>query len=172
MSTEYIKVVAGDIWTLQDMTPGSRVVIPTNIGWKSNGWNVMGRGLAQQAARREPELQRKYGLYCQINRENTDVWLTPNLILFPTKSLNKANPSMSWNAKSDITLIKRSIDQLVVAVDTHDLKDVLVPMVGCGNGGLAISQVAPLLLQLNPSRFTLVVSSEAERKRVEALRPV
>ena len=47
------QVVEGDIW--EHHNDGSRyIVIPTNIGWKTNGHNVMGAGLALQAKTRYP----------------------------------------------------------------------------------------------------------------------
>lgn len=166
---------SGDIW---DYFKKAFIVIPTNIGYKAPnkktgvpGPNVMGRGLAQQAAERVPELPAVYGAFCAKFGEETEVTfdLTTGLVLFPTKPMGK-NPSMSWKNNSTIELVEKSARELAaMTYMTRELfakhehaaqlksNDVYVPLVGCGNGGLLESEVVPLLKSiLTDDRFILV----------------
>jgi len=140
-----LQILNGNVWALAK--PTDYVVIPTNIGWKTNGCNVMGRGLAQQAARLCPELPERYGEYCQLARENTAVVImNKRYILFPTKPLHIERPYFSWKFCSSLELIERSLKELVEILPVLPKnRRVLITDVGCGNGGLSIADVRPLL---------------------------
>lgn len=145
----------GDIWAYV----GSHLlVIPTNIGWRKESFeNVMGRGLALQAAKKYPKFPSWYGLQCRALGVATPVLVYPDapLIAFPTKPLNGGKPWMSWQSKSDLGLIERSARQLAAFPTDHPIA---VSMVGCGNGGLDMSQVRPILdRHLSDDRFTLIL---------------
>lgn len=157
----------GDIWQLAMKTDA--VVIPTNIGWKSDGKNVMGRGLAREAARRWPELPAVYGQFCQTYRAATPIMMfrPPNgrwcrmLLLFPVKPLNREQPYLSWRQEASIELIAYHTRALAnfatqyaeaTSPPTYPFLEenasrILVPSVGCGNGGLDESSVLPLLCE-------------------------
>lgn len=168
---------AGDIW---DRFGKSFIVVPVNIGWKRGrggypGANVMGAGVAKEAAERVPELPMLYGEFCAMHREKTPVTfdLSTGLVLFPTKPLGD-NPAMSWRGSATLDLVKRSAEELAdmkwmnrsTIRSNHDGDrpplpleddDVYVPLVGCGNGGLDAGQVVPLLKDiLQDDRFLLV----------------
>ena len=149
-----IRTERGNIW---DHHTSHHIVIPTNIGYKRKGGaNVMGRGLAAQAAKRFPDLPRWYGEYCRTFGKDTPVVVYPEarLILFPVKPLNEAAPWMSWKAEADLGLIKRAAKQLA---HVH-VGPVAVSLVGCGNGGLDMDDVRPILdRHLSDKRFTLVL---------------
>lgn len=149
-----IRSERGNLW---DYEKTHYLVIPTNIGWTKDGKNVMGRGLALQAAKRYPYLAKWYGLWCQERKERTPVLVYREgpLILFPVKPLDQAHPSFSWKKKADLGLIERSAKELAaVKVD----RPVAVSMVGCGNGGLEMSLVRPILdRHLSDERFTLII---------------
>jgi hypothetical protein len=104
---------------------------------------------------------RKYGerLSCVV----VSGYDTP-LILFPTKPLNREAPWLSWQAMADLSLIEKNAKCL--AKLERDLKDdlpILVPAVGCGNGGLDLREVRPILERhLTSDRFVLVLSSPQE----------
>lgn len=150
-----IKTVYGSIWAYEKTHD---LVIPVNIGWrKSDHSNVMGRGLALQGARKYPDFPFWFGLECEARKDETPTLSYPkaHLIAFPVKPLNAAAPWMSWKNKADLELIERSTKQL--AVLTVD-RPVAVSMVGCGNGGLEMSEVRPILdRHLSSDRFTLVL---------------
>jgi hypothetical protein len=118
---------------------GAWIVIPTNLGWRRNGTNVMGRGLALQAAQRYPDLPREYGQWCQ-NRGYLDlvIWNTgedKHLIMAPSKPLDSENPHLSWQQPADPELVKRSLTEIYDFACTH-AEDFGLPLLGTGNGGL------------------------------------
>jgi hypothetical protein len=150
-----IRSVKGDIW---DFSKTHLIVVPVNIGWKGTDHrNVMGRGLALQAVIKYPRFSQWYGLECKKHGAATSVMLYPYapLIAFPTKPLNESKPWMSWQSKSDLGLIERSSKELAtMKLD----KPVAMSAVGCGNGGLDMADVRPILdRHLSDERFTLIL---------------
>jgi hypothetical protein len=170
------------------------IVITTNVGWtKGTGDAVMGRGLAFLAARWIPALPRLYGWWCRTNGskpmhvaaiDNASrlVGFQRNLILLPTKALNRAAPHLSWQARSSLPLIEAGLVYLaeivkpgggaVGIVHNHVADDaklpphglpIWVPPLGCRNGGLDEADVLPLMEKyLTDERFTLLrVAKEA-----------
>lgn len=157
-----MQTIAGDIWGLTTSADG--IVVPTNVGWKADGRNVMGRGLARQAARRWPELPRAYGEFCRKHRAATPimVWVPPAsrwcklLVLFPVKPLNEEKPYLSWFQDASPDFIDFHLQRLAGMPAFLAKKwdepsflrgagRILVPSVGCGNGGLPEEQIVPLL---------------------------
>lgn len=149
----------GDIWDYEDT---HWIVVPTNIGWTHAGKNVMGRGIARQAAERYPKLAKNYGEFCRMYHGHVGMalplWLPTDtrLILFPTKPLNALRPAMSWRGKSDLDLINHGLYRLRALPPMHP-PAIAVPLLGCGNGGLDPDVVAPLMRRyLDQERFLLV----------------
>lgn len=164
-----MKVITGNI---TDYVESAYLVIPTNIGWRGDGRNVMGRGLALWAAYRYPELPAWYGDQCQKHGEKTPVmlWSFPgrisSIILFPVKPLNKAAPWLSWQSNADLGRIEQSAKELAALETTlYDEKPIMVPAVGCGNGRLLLKDVQPILERhLKSDRFILVKQPSDHRK--------
>lgn len=150
-----IRSEKGNIW---DYEASHLIVIPVNIGWKlKGGANIMGKGLALQAADKYPEFALWYGQECQKGRSKTPTLMYPNgpLIAFPVKPLNPEAPWLSWRNKADLGLIERSARELAAFRTDHPIA---VSMVGCGAGGLEMSEVRPILdKHLSDDRFTLVL---------------
>ncbi len=165
-----MKIEYGDIWSY---AKDSCIVIPTNAGYRMDGTNVMGRGVAQQAAEKYPELPLWYGGRCRVYGNDACFpypEMKPKLILFPTKPLNKKEPWLSWKQKSSITLIEKSTE-LLVAISERELDTangkprIVLPAVGCGNGGLELGEVVPILKKhLVSDRFILVLEKDLEGK--------
>lgn len=154
-----IRTERGDIWACEKT---HLIVIPTNIGWKRTGENVMGRGLALQAERKYPQLPLWYGQQCEKRRTETPVlgYEHAPLILFPVKPLNEDQPSLSWKSKASLDLIERSARQLSELCPDWDIA---VSLVGCGNGGLEMADVRPILdRHLSGKRFVLVLQGGSE----------
>lgn len=147
----------GDIW---DFHGEAWIVITTNIGWNKKGDNIMGAGLALQAANRFPEIKRSYGEYCKKWGTEAAVALfapPARLLLFPTKELNPQAPHLSWKNDSSIPLIKRGLEHLKRLGDTILEGDVAVPLLGCQNGRLNPDDVIPLIKSvLTDDRYILV----------------
>jgi hypothetical protein len=137
-----MNILRANIWSYH---PEHWIVIPTNIGWKKNGENVMGRGLAQQAAAKFPGLASWYGQVCRDDAPRTWVkmCIKHSLLMFPVKPLG-ADPSMAWKQKAALDLIEHSARQLRNIIWNYAMK-VVMPMVGCGNGGLRREEVLPIL---------------------------
>ncbi len=128
-----MKVETIDIWELKDYLK----VIPTNLGWTKTGENVMGAGLAKQAAERYPDLTMIYGEACQEMRWGpTGLILYEDLILFPVKPVNYGYPHLSWKAHASFDLIAQMLTKLhTLARQDKDIK-VAIPLIGTGNGKL------------------------------------
>ena len=98
-----------DIW---EMVGIAWIVIPTNIGYKAKpkgkgakfwnvGPNVMGRGLARDAAERYPWIPQHYGEYCWLKSVDASVVydLKSRLVFFPVKPLDEEKPWQSCGAQ-------------------------------------------------------------------------
>lgn len=158
-----MKYETGDIWEWHSR--GIPIVIPVNIGFTRAGLNVMGRGVARQAKKRYPELPQLLGLKCMAARETTPViwWKQRSLILFPTKPFNQERPWFSWHGKSDLALIERSAEQLSRFPRKYGLAEIVLPLVGCGNGALSPADVLPVLEKYLGDEFSLVTWGTREK---------
>jgi hypothetical protein len=125
--------VKGDIWIYHKL--GKIIVIPTNAGWKSDGSNVMGRGLAKQASEKFPELPFRYGDCCK-RLEPHQYFKDCHLILIPSKKLNEQQPYLSWQHESDKDTIITSLAWLQIHVKEFEGDKIYVPILGAGNGGM------------------------------------
>jgi hypothetical protein len=150
----------GNIW--DHHAEGGWIVITTNIGWKNDGTNPMGAGIAKTAADKYPELPLWYGKKCRKFEADTAVlpYKPGRLFLFPTKPLAE-QPWMSWKQDSSLELIRQSTQQLVLWLEILQkdglkfIKPIGVPMVGCQNGNLKPKQVVPILEKYLTDKFVL-----------------
>ena len=163
----------GDIWPYAHFL-WDWVVIPTNIGWRRDGRNVMGRGLAAQAAKRYPDLPVWYGDCCRHHRSSLGITYSRftninggcNLIMAPVKPLDEEQPHMSWKHPATLERIEKTLDELRMFIPRRQAGRVLVPLLGCGNGGLDPKEVYPLMHRMLSGPYcTLVVRNQAEAKR-------
>lgn len=138
------------------------IVITTNIGWKKDGCNPMGAGIAKTAAELCPELPEWYGKRCAKYQGHTAVaaYMPARMFCFPTKPFDPKQPWASWRNDSNLDLIRRSCRQLMKLVDTLTERGVLInkvglPLPGCGNGNLSPSVVKPIIADILDDRFVL-----------------
>ena len=139
-----------NIW---DLGQDHAIVIPTNIGWTKDGNNVMGRGLAKQAAKRYPNLPQVIGerykmLHSGRTRlgkpsvnENPPVFIIRvpgdfELVFLPVKKL--VRPAyLSWKNPADLQFIAKGLhylrDNTIAKLKKPRLA---IPLVGSGNGRL------------------------------------
>lgn len=118
------------------LSPEVLYVIPTNGYIKNDMTNVMGRGVAKDAAFLQKKLPSILGdlILAWGNR----CYLLPgNMVSCPTKD--------HWKERSDIELIGRSLGQLRDLWITLDRPRLYLPRIGCGNGGLSWYHVRPLV---------------------------
>jgi hypothetical protein len=164
-----VREVRGDIWKWAEANH-AEVVIPTNLGWKADGSNVMGRGLALQCADRFPEVPAWYGAICQACGPFTPVVIHPEhgLIFFPVKPLDCDEPHLSWRQKASLSLIRQSAFQL----SQLRLGPTAIPLVGCGNGGLSEQDVMPIVRDMlkGQNHFTIVHPPMMARRGVRLCR--
>lgn len=149
-----------DLWTWH--AEKKWIIICTNIGWKKDGSNPMGAGVARVAAEKYPDLPAWYGGRCRKYGERTAVtpYYSGNLFMFPTKPLNEEQPWMSWRNDACISLIMKSCRQLVKLADmleeNYFMTSIGLPLPGCGNGNLMPRDVLPILADLLDDRFVLL----------------
>lgn len=156
-----MKEIVGDIFNYVDT---HWIVITTNEGWRTNGDNVMGAGLARYIRDNHPHLATEYGKFCReypgqgkiTSYEFPFKDSVRRFIMLPTKKLSPATPHLSWKAMSDLSLIEGCLAQLAEFGKTATVP-VMVPLLGCSNGGLRYDQVAPLMRKyLVDDIFTLI----------------
>ncbi|MGH9391894.1 MAG: hypothetical protein ACRD1Z_20010 [Vicinamibacteria bacterium] len=157
--------VEGDLWEYGNWAArgGHLLVIPTNIGWRWDGQNVMGAGLAKEAVKRWGYgVAKWYGGVCRAFGEDTPVvrYFRSPLLLFPTKPLRRGDPSRSWMQESSLELVARSTRQLAAWHEMSGWQEgIAVPFLpGCGNGKLPEAWVYPILRRWlgDDDRFVLV----------------
>jgi hypothetical protein len=129
------------------------IVVPTNQGWTKDGRGILGKGLALQAAARWPNLITDWGDYCMKALSSAGplpVRCRGGLvILAPTKSLDEKAPWLSWRTAARISTIEETCLRLQQLVETGlDGERILVPDLGCGEGGLLVEVVRPVLHRL------------------------
>ena len=168
-----MKIVLGNVFDF----PGV-VCVTTNLGWNKFGDNVMGAGLAKEAARRDPELPNAYGDFCQENKDAQPFPLfryrgTRDYVCVPTKALNRDMPHLSWQQDSTLQLIKQSVQQLPDFCARFATEQVLVVPFGCRNGKLKSELVLPWLINfltnaektsIIPLSFVLVTDHPGDLK--------
>ena len=127
------------------------ICITTNSVIDRYGNAVMGAGIAKQAKLRYSSIEkvlasclRKSGNHCN----DLGIWDNKHIVSFPTKN--------HWKDGSSIELIKQSCKELTALADKNDWKNVLLPPVGCGCGGLDYeNEVKPIISALLDDRFTI-----------------
>lgn len=138
--------VEDDLWNYHDI--GFPVVITTN-GIVRGESNVMGRGVALQAAQRFPSLPRQLGRTILATGNHVYWFQEFRLLTFPTKH--------DWHDKSDLTLIERSAYELKRMADRIREKMIFLPRPGTGSGGLLWSvEVKPVIEPILDDRFVIV----------------
>lgn len=125
-----------DLWSYH--AQGHFVVIPVNTVVNTAGKLVMGAGLAKIARDRFPGLDLSLGRAYQQGVPRV-LPTTHRIVAFPTK--------YHWKDPSPLGLVIKSMHELCQhwGRGTFEREHVYVPAVGCGLGGLAVSEVRPIL---------------------------
>jgi O-acetyl-ADP-ribose deacetylase (regulator of RNase III) len=112
-----------------------------------NTVGVMGKGIALQFKQAYPENFKAYERACkagEVELGRMFVWHSdrlgnPRMIInFPTKR--------HWRAKSRLKDVQAGLDALRAMLGKEGVKSLAVPPLGCGHGGLAWSDVRPLIV--------------------------
>ncbi len=146
-----MREIVGDLWTVE----ADAIVVPVCWVLKANGDAVMGAGVALEAAKRRPDLPGRLGQAIQEYPDEPHVlvlaaWPGKRVVLLPTKR--------HWRQRSDLDLIQQmAAEDLPMCALQSGLKQVAMPRVGCGFGGLFWkSQVRPVLASILDDRFCVV----------------
>lgn len=104
----------------------------------------MGKGIAYQFKMRYPENNRGYVKACkskalQIGELYSCAENGKIIINFPTKD--------RWREPSKLEFIERGLVKLVQYIATLAVKSIAIPPLGCGNGGLAWTEVKSIVLK-------------------------
>lgn len=121
-----------------------------------NTQGTMGAGLAKSFAERYPELENAYKEACLTKRLTGTSSLLyraefgPHVLCVPTKE--------NWRHRSTIERIDICLDLIVRCVDRNGYKNIAVPALGCGLGGLHLDEILDMLIERlhpHPSNFLL-----------------
>jgi O-acetyl-ADP-ribose deacetylase (regulator of RNase III) len=110
-----------------------------------NTVGVMGKGLALEFKKRYPNAAKEYFLACARKEHRLEVGIVlvcregaQFVIHFPTK--------IDWRAPSRIGYIDAGLYDLCLAIQTHSIKSIAIPALGCGLGGLPWEDVRNLIV--------------------------
>jgi hypothetical protein len=134
--------VTGDIWFWHKM--GHSIVVPTNEGWKSDGTNIMGAGIAKQASEKFPNLPLEYGRLCQKKCSHV-ILDNYHLVLVPTKPLVSAKPFLSWKQDADYKVVENSLYWIQEHISDVKTPKLYVPILGAGCGKLEKREIENMM---------------------------
>ena len=148
--------IIGNLWDYH--TQGSFICIMVNCTPNSRGNAIMGKGVAEQAAKRFPQLPKLLGstqieyageTFFTSRSRRPQIFLKYRLITFPTK--------VTWDVDSSLDLITHSSKYLVAIVDK--MPKLKVPIYlskpGVGNGNLEWKEVSKILEPILDDRFVI-----------------
>lgn len=99
---------------------------------------VMGKGIALAFKQHYPAMFDAYAAACARGEVAIGrMFVVENVINFPTKQ--------HWRAPSQLAFVRAGLPALVEELRTRGFASVAVPALGCGAGGLAWSEVEPLI---------------------------
>lgn len=111
-----------------------------------NTVGVMGKGIALQFKRAFPGNFRAYRAACARGEVQLgQVWAFDTGVIGPRRYVLNFPTKKHWRSDSQLEDIAAGLDSLVAIIDELGIKSVAIPALGCGNGGLAWSDVRPLI---------------------------
>ena len=128
--------------------------VTTNGVTRKDGRLVMGAGVAKDFNMKFKGVDRVLGSMVESNGNNvyyanlydpslSKVWtlngVQYNVVSFPTKH--------HWSQPSDLGLIEKSAKQLKELADVYKWTKIVIPMPGCGLGGLKWNDVQEVLIE-------------------------
>lgn len=107
---------------------------------------VMGKGIALQFKQAFPDNFKQYKKACDAKEVQPGLMFTTStgklfpqyIINFPTKR--------HWKGKSKIEDVQSGLKALVKEVKQLGIKEIAIPPLGCGNGGLDWAEVKPMIV--------------------------
>ena len=107
-----------------------------------NTVGVMGKGLASAFKAKYPEMFKAYRKLCKDKRFNVgQLWLWKGsdqwVLNFPTKK--------HWRNPSKLSYVEAGLEKFVAQFEERGIREIAIPRLGCGNGGLDWEDVRPLM---------------------------
>jgi O-acetyl-ADP-ribose deacetylase (regulator of RNase III) len=111
-----------------------------------NTVGVMGKGIALQFKRAYPANYRAYRAACERGEVHLGaMFVFDTAIKGPRRFIINFPTKRHWKSSSKLEDIASGLDDLVRVITELGLESVAIPALGCGNGGLAWSEVKPLI---------------------------
>ena len=168
-----MKYHIGDIFQLRNklIQKGEKVIltVPTNIGWKKDGSNTQGAGIAKQLREnfKDKNYALEYGLIChyyheidQLKDKSMSYCHTSKdeqILFFATKPLNEEKPYLSWQQNSTMEQIKASMKEFESVIEEPLDQLILFPLVGSGNGGLDKNMIQEYLIKELKNYYNIIL---------------
>lgn len=143
-----MRELVGDLWDFLGQAP---VCITTSALVSRSGQASMPRGCARQARERFPELPQILGGLIRQHGNHVHE-LGRGLLSFPVEQTPFEVPGLG--------LIECSCQELLALTEQRSWPQVVVPRPGCGGGGLAWSEVRPILQRYFDDRFWVIRAGE------------
>lgn len=141
----------GNIWDAHEEDDIAIIAVTTNSTVKK-GYNVMGGGIAKEAASRFPAMSNELAKLLHIYGNKPFPFYAYRLITFPTKNSVWEDSTLDLVTESS-AFIRRQWDKVadLSSVNLH------IPRPGCGLGGLDWTDVEPIMEKYfgNDERFTI-----------------
>lgn len=142
----------GNIWVAHDEDPTAIIAVTTNSTVSGGGINVMGGGIAKEAASRNPAMPFQLGALLNEYGNFPFPFYSYRLITFPTKGNVFEDSTLELVTKSS-AYIHRQWNKVkdLSSVSLH------IPRPGCGLGGLDWTDVEPIMEEYfgDDERFTI-----------------
>jgi O-acetyl-ADP-ribose deacetylase (regulator of RNase III) len=149
------KEAVGDMWEMPAdaycVTTNTEFVVRADQDRHMHPFGIMGGGVAYEAARRFPGIERNLGKVLVFGGSEpivTTIWENPRVVCFPTKTKVHLN--------SNPHLIGSSCRRLMYWATYNNAKNILLPRPGCGLGGLRWEDVEPICAEFLDERVTVV----------------
>ncbi len=127
-----------------------------------NTKGIMGKGLAKEFKIQYPSHFEQYKNACDENEIKIGKLffdIQNHIIAFPTKD--------HWRGKSKIEYISKGLDDLILKTKEKNIKNIIMPKIGSGLGGLDFANIVlPLLKEkLSDTHLERVIISEWTTKK-------
>lgn len=145
-----MKTTRGNILNPHNIKTYDAICFTSNGIVKNNGALVMGAGVAKAFRDRFNGIDNIFGKI--VSCYGNHVWVVKhsklNIVSFPTKH--------HWRNASDLRLIKRSAEELMLAIENNKWNNVALPRPGCSNGGLHWTDVTKVISNILDDRVTVI----------------
>ncbi len=115
---------------------------------------AMGRGVALEFRKRWPDMFERYRELCrrgEFQPGDLFVWTTESRVIF------NLGTQRSWRTKATPEAITRAVEQMVDYARRHDVREIAMPRIGAGLGGMRWHDVRGILEEVIPDELAVIV---------------